>query len=102
MDMRKVGQVLVVTLVVFAIVDGMAAFSLCNMSGDDLELCKPAVTKDNTKPPTKACCDVLSKADLDCFCQYKDSFLMSSFGVDPDLAVALPPKCNLTTPASCS
>ncbi|KAK1567893.1 hypothetical protein Q3G72_017862 [Acer saccharum] len=93
---------LMVTLLIM--VEGTRAglINLCNMNEDDLSTCKPAVTKPNpVDPPPPACCEVLKKADLSCLCSYKESPMLPALGIDPDLAMGLPPKCNLPLPQSC-
>src|SRR5574337_61089 len=89
-----------VAVMAVAILLGLAeisvAMDVCGVSEDGLTACKPWVTKPcPTEVPPAVCCDNLSKADFDCFCKYKHSMLLSSFGIDPDLALALPAKCNL-------
>ncbi|KAI4354183.1 hypothetical protein L6164_003075 [Bauhinia variegata] len=80
---------------------GSRALSLCNLTEDQLMICKPAVTEPNPVDPSAECCEALSGADLECLCSYKNSPELPLFGIDPDLATALPAKCNLTTPANC-
>ncbi|XP_059644073.1 putative lipid-transfer protein DIR1 [Cornus florida] len=76
-----------------------AAFgqSICGMTTDGLMSCKPSVAAGvNPLPaPTPACCSALSKADMQCLCSFKSSSLLPTLGVDPDLAMQLPAKCNL-------
>ncbi|XP_019184100.1 PREDICTED: putative lipid-transfer protein DIR1 [Ipomoea nil] len=77
-------------------------YTLCNMTDDGLQACKPSVTlPDPVDPPSAACCTALSTADLPCLCSQKGSPMLSFLGIDPDLAMALPKKCNLTPPANC-
>ncbi|XP_031113450.1 putative lipid-transfer protein DIR1 [Ipomoea triloba] len=76
-------------------------YSLCNMSDDGLQACKPSVTPPNPVEPTAACCTALSAADLPCLCSQKGSPMLSFLGIDPDLAMALPNKCGLTPPTNC-
>ncbi|PON65964.1 Bifunctional inhibitor/plant lipid transfer protein/seed storage helical domain containing protein [Trema orientale] len=101
------GRKLVALLVLFmalaaSMFEGSRAITFCNMSEDDLETCKPAVTAPNPADPTQQCCKALSGADLACLCSYKNnSFVLGALGIDPDLAMALPAKCNLTTPSGC-
>ena len=75
---------------------------LCNMTQDGLMECKPAVTK-GAPPvdPTPACCAALGTADLSCLCGYKHSLFLPSLGIDPELAMKLPEKCSLVSPAEC-
>ncbi|PIA35866.1 hypothetical protein AQUCO_03400035v1 [Aquilegia coerulea] len=83
------------------ILKGSKAMNLCNMSEDDLKICKPSVTKPNPVDPTLDCCTALSKADLTCLCSYKNSMVLPMYGIDPDLAMQLPAKCSLTPPTTC-
>lgn len=77
-------------------------YSLCNMTDDGLQACKPSVTLPNpVDPPTAACCTALSTADLPCLCSQKGSPMLTFLGIDPALAMALPNKCNLTPPTNC-
>lgn len=88
-------------VMVVAILVKAEAMDLCKMSEDGLMACRPAVTAPEPADPTAECCEALSGADLSCLCSYRNSFVLPSLGIDPDLAMALPSKCNLTTPANC-
>ncbi|OAY84897.1 putative lipid-transfer protein DIR1 [Ananas comosus] len=80
------------------------AVLLCNMTRGGLEACKPSVRSGSSDPaadPSKECCAALAGADLPCLCSYRHSFLLPSLGIDPDLALQLPAKCNLTAPPGC-
>ncbi|KAJ9697492.1 hypothetical protein PVL29_009352 [Vitis rotundifolia] len=99
--MKKFVMMVAAVLVVAIVVEGSEGFSLCNMSEDDLMTCKPAVSKPSPVDPSPECCKALSGADLTCLCSYKNSETLPFLGIDPDLAMALPSKCNLTPPASC-
>ncbi|CAK9155761.1 unnamed protein product [Ilex paraguariensis] len=77
------------------------AQTICNMSGADLMACKPSVTPPNPTPPSPQCCSGLSRADLRCLCSYKNSKLLRSLKIDPNLALQLPDKCKLPHPAQC-
>ncbi|KAG0476799.1 hypothetical protein HPP92_013640 [Vanilla planifolia] len=81
-------------------------WKLCNMTQEGLAACRPAISEPAQKGasppgPTDACCAALGNADLACLCGYKNSGLLSYFGIDPDLAMQLPVKCNLPAPAKC-
>ncbi|KAJ9169836.1 hypothetical protein P3X46_017985 [Hevea brasiliensis] len=94
--------VVVMVLVMAAIFEGTRSLNLCDMNDDGILACKPSVSKPNpVDPPTKECCKALKGANLTCLCSYRNSLLLPSLGIDPDLALALPAKCNLTTPAGC-
>ncbi|XVF84377.1 hypothetical protein PTKIN_Ptkin17bG0031800 [Pterospermum kingtungense] len=75
--------------------------SICNMPASGLMACKPAVTPPNPPPPTSTCCSALSHADMSCLCSYKNSNLLPSLGIDPNLAMQLPSLCKLPHPANC-
>ena len=93
--------VLVVALLVVVVAEVSNAQTICNVSVNNLMTCKPAVTKPNPARPTPTCCSVLSHADLGCLCSYKNSNLLPSLGIDPNLAMQLPAKCKLPHPANC-
>ncbi|TXG72907.1 hypothetical protein EZV62_001486 [Acer yangbiense] len=92
---------MVLFVVVVAIDLAEAQSNICNISVSDLMKCKPAVTPPNPTQPTADCCSALSHADLHCLCGYKNSKLLPSFGIDPNLAIQLPRKCNLPHPPNC-
>ncbi|EYU46116.1 hypothetical protein ABFS82_04G072100 [Erythranthe guttata] len=97
--MTKVA-VLVAAMVVF--LAGAKAMDLCNVTEDGLTACKPSVVQPNPVEPSPECCDaVVSGADLKCLCSYKNLFMLPSLGIDPDLALALPAKCNIPNPTEC-
>ncbi|XAR58781.1 hypothetical protein NMG60_11014316 [Bertholletia excelsa] len=101
--MEVVGRTLVAAaLVLLALAVGHRAVKICGVSEDGLMACQPAVTK-GPKPaePSEQCCQALSAADLKCLCGYKNSPVLPSLGIDPDLALALPAKCGLTPPSNC-
>ncbi|KAH6757810.1 hypothetical protein C2S52_023300 [Perilla frutescens var. hirtella] len=75
--------------------------TICNMSGEDLMACKPSVTPPKPPPPSAKCCSALSHADFRCICSYKNSKLLPSLGIDPNLAMQLPDKCKLPHPSHC-
>lgn len=77
------------------------ALTLCKMDDNGVSACKPSVTKPDPVPPSADCCKALSEADLVCLCGYKGSPMLSALGIDPDLALALPPKCNIPLPEGC-
>ncbi|KAB1213398.1 putative lipid-transfer protein DIR1 [Morella rubra] len=77
------------------------AQTICNMSASGLMACKPSVTRPNPTPPSANCCTALSHADLHCLCSYKNSTVLPSLGIDPDLALQLPGKCKLPHAAHC-
>ncbi|XP_027355366.1 putative lipid-transfer protein DIR1 [Abrus precatorius] len=76
--------------------------SFCHMPIEGLKACLPCVSGDNPiDPPTSACCSGIAKADLQCFCHYKDSGLLSIYGVDPTKAMDLPVKCKIVDSFHC-
>ncbi|KAL4363569.1 hypothetical protein GQ457_04G025980 [Hibiscus cannabinus] len=92
---------LVVVLMMVIMLEGTRAISLCDMNDDGIEACRPSVTQPNPVDPTPLCCDALKGANLSCLCSYKNSMWLPSLGIDPALAMALPPKCNLHMPPDC-
>ncbi|KAF8388512.1 hypothetical protein HHK36_027186 [Tetracentron sinense] len=99
---RKLAIVaLVVALVIGNEVMVSNSQTVCNITVAGLMACKPAVSPPNPVPPTAVCCSALSKADLHCLCSYKKSNVLPSLGIDPNLAMQLPAKCNLPKPNNC-
>ncbi|GLT64808.1 hypothetical protein SLA2020_372780 [Shorea laevis] len=96
---------LAVLIMVIVLMTGMLkssrAVSLCNMNQEGLDACKPSVKKVDPVDPSPACCDALKGADLKCLCSYRHSFMLPSLGIDPNHAMATPPKCGLTNPPDC-
>ncbi|XAR61622.1 hypothetical protein NMG60_11016090 [Bertholletia excelsa] len=100
---RKVAA-LVVVAVVFLLtgaIEHCEAQNICNVPMEGLAACKPAVTPPNPSPPSSQCCSALSHADFKCLCSYRNSKLLPSLGIDPNLALQLPDKCKLPHPAHC-
>ncbi|KAH9794135.1 putative lipid-transfer protein DIR1 [Citrus sinensis] len=104
MEMGKKLVVLLAVVVMMMGIESSRALSLCKMSDAGLEACKPYVTQDapNTAAPSAQCCKALAGADLQCLCGYKGSPMLKAFGIDPDLALALPAKCNPPIAVPCS
>ncbi|KAG5252257.1 lipid-transfer protein [Salix suchowensis] len=98
MEMGK-RQLVVLLLVMAALFEGSRAVTVCDISDEGLTACKPSVTKpDPVDPPSADCCKAVSGANFTCLCSYKNSNLLPYLGIDPDLAMALPSKCNLSIP----
>uniref|UniRef100_A0A0V0GTE8 Putative defective in induced resistance 1 protein-like n=1 Tax=Solanum chacoense TaxID=4108 RepID=A0A0V0GTE8_SOLCH len=97
----KVGVLGMIVLGLLLIVEFTSGLSICKMNDDGLTSCKPSVTQPNPVEPSASCCEALSAADLQCLCSYRNSFVFPSLGIDPELALALPTKCNLTSPPNC-
>ncbi|EEF43304.1 lipid binding protein, putative [Ricinus communis] len=85
---------LVLVLVLAIVVNGE---NPCRLTNEGIEACRPSVTGQNPAAPSDACCAALSKADLQCLCFYKNNYpwLLSSYKIDPNLAMQLPVKCKL-------
>ncbi|MBA0779906.1 hypothetical protein Gotri_004083 [Gossypium trilobum] len=94
-------QALILAMVMVMAIATTDAQSICNMPASGLMACKPAVTPPNPPPPTSTCCSALSHADMRCLCSYKNSKLLPSLGIDPNLAMKLPSLCKLPHPANC-
>ncbi|KAL3851161.1 hypothetical protein ACJIZ3_013043 [Penstemon smallii] len=102
--MAKQGMItlLLLSAVLVADVRGDAAATpttICSVSVSELVECLPAITGKSPKWPSKGCCSVMRKADMNCLCKYKSDF--SKFGVDPAKAMALPEKCAIKLPRAC-
>ncbi|XVE72669.1 hypothetical protein DITRI_Ditri11bG0057200 [Diplodiscus trichospermus] len=93
--------VVLMMIMVALMVEGSRAVNLCDMNDEGLQACKPSVTQPNPVDPSAQCCEALKGADLNCLCSYKNSMLLPTFGIDPTLALALPPKCKLQLPPNC-
>ncbi|KAI4364518.1 hypothetical protein MLD38_020598 [Melastoma candidum] len=93
----------VLAIVVAILVAGSAAQStICNVTVAGLETCLPAVRDPNPQPPTEACCKALKPANFPCFCQYKNNPIVKAMGIDINLAMKLPAKCNIKgAPSHC-
>lgn len=76
--------------------------TMCGMTTDGLMACRPSVAGENPAPPSATCCTALSSADMQCLCKYKKSKMLASFGIDPNLAMQLPAKCNLAQAFPCA
>lgn len=98
---RKLAVVMVLVAMFGVLFEGSRGLDLCKLTEQDLDNCRPAVTAPNPADPTGACCEGLKKADLGCLCQFKNSAYLPILGIDRDLAMALPKKCNLTPPPGC-
>ncbi|XP_020218093.1 putative lipid-transfer protein DIR1 [Cajanus cajan] len=102
--MEKI-MIVVVVLAIVMIGSGpmlaMGQLSFCHMPKDGLKACLPSVSGDNPVDPSTACCSAIAKADLQCFCRYKDSGLLSFYGVDPNKAMELPVKCKVVDSFHC-
>ncbi|GMP71302.1 hypothetical protein CsSME_00029770 [Camellia sinensis var. sinensis] len=96
--MEAYQKVAIVVLLLVAITN---AQTICNVSMDGLTACKPSVTPPNPTPPSATCCSALSHANMQCLCSYKNSKLLPSLGIDPNLALQLPAKCKLPNPPNC-
>lgn len=74
----------------------------CKMTQAGLDACKPAIMGPKPEPkPADECCTALKAADLNCLCSYKNSGWLALLNIDPNLAMQLPSKCDITPPATC-
>ncbi|KAL3850464.1 hypothetical protein ACJIZ3_012346 [Penstemon smallii] len=94
-------QLVALVAVMMVVLEVANAMTLCNVTEDGLTACKPSVTPPNPAPPSPECCDAAMGADWKCLCSYRNSFMLPSLGIDPDLALALPNKCNQPSPGEC-
>ncbi|KAJ0026436.1 hypothetical protein Pint_07540 [Pistacia integerrima] len=75
---------------------------LCKMNMEDLKACMTSINALlNGSFPSSACCSALSKADLQCFCEFKDSGLLKYLDIDWKLALKLPANCNISVSFHC-
>ncbi|KAK6259699.1 hypothetical protein SCA6_014173 [Theobroma cacao] len=86
---KLVASMLIMVALMF---EGSRAMTLCDIDDKGLADCKPSVTQPNPVDPSPDCCEALKGADLACLCSYKNSMWLPSFGIDPMLALSLPPK----------
>ncbi|CAB4290242.1 unnamed protein product [Prunus armeniaca] len=76
--------------------------TFCRLTKEGLNACAPSVSGLNPLPPSALCCSALSIADFQCLCFFKNySNLLTSYGIDPNLAMQLPAKCNLRQTVHC-
>ncbi|CAH8362100.1 unnamed protein product [Eruca vesicaria subsp. sativa] len=102
MASKKVVMMVMMMVVVMAtLAERSVAIDLCGMTREELDECKPAVSKENPTEPSTLCCDALKHADYSCLCGYKNSPWLGSFGIDPALAAELPSKCNIDNAPTC-
>ncbi|KAJ8754309.1 hypothetical protein K2173_002760 [Erythroxylum novogranatense] len=104
--MRTFQTVFIASLLVLVVISSNGLFevsnaqNICSMPVSGLMSCIGSVTPPNPTPPTTQCCSALSQADMRCLCSYKNSKVLPSLGIDPNLAMQLPDKCKLPHPAS--
>lgn len=101
MEGRGYVKLVALVAVMVVVLRGANSMTLCNVTEDGFTACKPSVTQPDPTPPTPECCKAVSGADLKCLCSYRNSFMLPSLGIDPDLALGLPEKCNLPSPGKC-
>ncbi|PON84929.1 Bifunctional inhibitor/plant lipid transfer protein/seed storage helical domain containing protein [Trema orientale] len=76
--------------------------TFCHMTKDGLKSCLPYVSREPSQAaPSATCCSAIATADIPCLCYFKGSALLSFYGVDPELAMQLPAKCNLGQSVHC-
>ncbi|PRQ23584.1 putative bifunctional inhibitor/plant lipid transfer protein/seed storage helical [Rosa chinensis] len=85
--------------------NGQGQSSICRMTKDGFVACAPSVTATPgiiPAAPTAECCSALSVADFPCLCFFmRNSKLLTTYGVDPNLAMQLPAKCKLARSVHC-
>lgn len=100
--MREKVATVVLVLAAVAMGEGVVrsrADGLCNVPIAGLMACKPCVSGPAGVAPTSECCSALAMANWPCLCAYKS--FMRPYGIDPERAMQLPSKCNLTSPVKC-
>lgn len=98
---KNLAALMMIIVLMTGMLESSRAVTICNMKGYGQDACMPSVKKSNPVDPSPACCDALKGADLNCFCSYKDSFMLPILGIDSKQAMATPPKCGLTNPPDC-
>lgn len=93
--------VIVPVLVLVMVAATANSQTICNISIAGLESCVPAAQPPNPPPPTPECCAAMQDADYCCLYAYKNSPVLRSFGVDPNLALQIPDKCGIPHPSQC-
>ncbi|KAI3810240.1 hypothetical protein L1987_19851 [Smallanthus sonchifolius] len=72
---------------------------VCNVELTDLLECLPAITGAHPPAPTRKCCKVMHRVDLQCLCRYKPE--LAKFGANPVAAMAVPKKCGIKSTPRC-
>ncbi|GMH13431.1 hypothetical protein Nepgr_015272 [Nepenthes gracilis] len=75
--------------------------SVCGLTKEDLDACKPSVRLVSPVPPTPTCCNAIAGADLQCLCAYRKSTILPALGINPTEAANLPAKCNINPAFAC-
>lgn len=101
MTMTKMVVLMLLMVSVSLKVETSTALELCDMDDEGITACKPSVMKPEPVAPSEECCKAVKGANLTCLCSYRTSPWLPALGIDPDLALELPSKCNLTLPADC-
>ncbi|XP_050207006.1 uncharacterized protein LOC126656475 [Mercurialis annua] len=76
------------------------SLDLCNMSDKGLFACKLSELKPvPLHPPLSECCQAIGESNVTCLSTYGKSpeLLIDLLGIDPELAMNLPSKCNIST-----
>ncbi|XP_050147309.1 putative lipid-transfer protein DIR1 [Malus sylvestris] len=104
--MEAYRKLLVIVALFLAVAIGSNALTansdqrFCRMTKEGLNACALSVNGANPQPPSALCCTALSYADFGCLFKKYSNFL-SAYGIDPNLAMQLPAKCNLGQPIRC-
>ncbi|KAI5649136.1 hypothetical protein M9H77_35141 [Catharanthus roseus] len=94
--MEALAKFAIVALLVFAVIGNgpnVANANICGITIDQLMTCKSAVESPDSIPSAD-CCSALKKVHPPtCLCQYQSS--LAAFGIDKNLAMQIPEKCQL-------
>ncbi|XP_058191986.1 stemmadenine O-acetyltransferase-like [Rhododendron vialii] len=90
--MEATKKAALVALLLVLVIHSSDAQTICKVTVEGLMSCRSAVTPPKPTPPSAACCTVIKNSDLKCLCSYKNSSLLPSLGIDPNLALQLPSK----------
>ncbi|KAH7670526.1 Bifunctional inhibitor/lipid-transfer protein/seed storage 2S albumin protein [Dioscorea alata] len=73
----------------------------CNMTQKGIVACKPVMTigADPAMPVADDCCTALRVANIPCLCAQRSNPMIKYFGIDPNLALSIPSRCNIGSSA---
>ncbi|KAK9747839.1 hypothetical protein RND81_02G018000 [Saponaria officinalis] len=83
------------TIMVIIMAQRAEAQDVCGKPASVLLPCLASVRQPNPPSPSPQCCDGLKTMDVQCLCGYVSSPLLPVYGIDKNLALALPGKCGI-------
>jgi Probable lipid transfer len=73
----------------------------CGLNDKGIEACLPAVRRLHPSSPTRICCGYVKTANQKCFCQYRNSYLIHTFGINVAQVRKLPGMCGIKLTVTC-